>query len=374
MRGSVVKRGKTFSIVYDLGKDTNGKRLQKWESGFATKRLAEKTLRMRIDDIENSYANKLERSTVEVFLRQWLKDYCEVRLAQNTINGYMVNIENHIIPCIGNIQLHKLEPIQVQTMYAKLRKDGLSETSILYVHAVLRKALNYAVKQRVLSYNVTNHVEAPRKSVYKPTVLNSEDICKLLTACEDSEIYMPVLLAVTLGLRRGEALGLMWNDIDFDNRTLEVKRTATFTKKQFILSNPKTKNSNRTIMLSPSIYDKLKEHQARQALQALEFGEGFNPYSLVACRVDGSPLTSNVLQNQFKRIIQEIDIANIRFHDLRHTNATLMLKQNIPAKIVSSMLGHSSVGITLDIYSHVLTDMQEPAVTVIEKLLNKKVR
>ncbi|MEG0692180.1 MAG: Arm DNA-binding domain-containing protein, partial [Oscillospiraceae bacterium] len=116
MRGSVVRRGKTFSIVYDLGKDSEGKRIQKWESGFPTKKKAEQVLRSRIDAVEGSFANKLERATLGVYLTQWLSDYCTTRLARNTINGYRVNIEKHIIPCIGNIPLYKLEPTQIQSM------------------------------------------------------------------------------------------------------------------------------------------------------------------------------------------------------------------------------------------------------------------
>ncbi|MEG0753540.1 MAG: site-specific integrase, partial [Angelakisella sp.] len=230
---------------------------------------------------------------------------------------------------------------------------------------------NCAVKQRVLNYNVVDYVEAPRRCNFKPTTLPNDGITRLLEACSDSEVYIPVLLAVTLGLRRGEALGLKWSDIDFQNHTLEIQRTATFYRSEFCLSDTKTKNSNRTLLLASSIVDKLLQQREKQRLQALEFGEGYNPYNLVSCRVDGTPLTSSVLNNEFRKAIDESGLPQMRFHDLRHTNATLMLRQNIPAKIVSSMLGHSSIGITLDTYSHVLTDMQEPAVSVIENLLQK---
>ena len=153
MRGTVIQRGKGWSICYYIGKDEHGKWLQKWESGFSTKKEAQRVLRTRIDMVENSFSNNLSRSTVAGYLNYWLKVYCEPKLAPNTINGYRTNIEKHIIPYIGKIPLLKLQPKDIQTLYLTLQDKGLSSTSIRYVHNNLHKALQFAVKQQSLPRN-----------------------------------------------------------------------------------------------------------------------------------------------------------------------------------------------------------------------------
>lgn len=371
MRGCVTKKNGRFYIVYYIGKDENGKWKQKWEGGYVTKKEAEKILRSRIDELENSFVKKADNSTVEVYLKQWLDTYCVKRLALNTINGYKNNISKHIIPYIGKITLNRLDPKDIQKMYSKLSEKGLSGTSMLYIHRTLHKALATAVKTRLLMNNVLDFVDSPAKSNFKSNVLSADQIDVLIRACKGTEIYVPVLLAVLLGLRRGEALGLQWNDIDLQHKTISINRTATFYKQSFVLSDAKTKNSRRTLILADSLFQIIEDHKIAQNEQAYTFGEGFNPYKLINCRADGMPLSSATLNHQYKDILKANKLPDIRFHDLRHTNATLMLKNAIPAKIVSSMLGHSTVAITLDTYSHVLTDMQQDAVNIVENILYK---
>lgn len=299
--------------------------------------------------------------TVSEYLNQWLIDYCETRLAENTVRGYRVNVQKHIIPYIGNIDLKGLQPSDVQKMYTSLLATGLSTTTVLYVHAVLRRSLNCAVRQRILTDNVTFCVYPPRRNRYHGEILNGNDLVKLVAACENTDIYIPVLLGATLGMRRGEILGLKWSDINFHANTIHIQRTATFYSDVGIfLSETKTQNSNRTLLVSHYVVCRLEESRNRQTVD--------NPLSLVNCRENGKPLTSSTLEKMFKAALERAGLPHVRFHDLRHSNATLMLRNKVPAKIVSSMFGHATVGITLDLYSHVLTDMQEPAVQVIDGL------
>ena len=370
MRGSVVKRGKTYSIVYDVGTRADGRRQQKWVGGFKTRKDAERALASSVSEIENSFVRQQEYCSLGVYLLEWLENYCVPRLAQNTVNGYRVNIEKHIIPTLGNVPLCDLQPEQVQALYATLLSQNLSGTSVLYVHRVLRKALNTAVKSRKLRYNVTDYVDPPAKSKFKPRVLRQDEVLRLLAASKGTDAFIPIMLAATLGLRRGEALGLQWDDIDFYTGTLTIQRTATTYPGGVVYSDVKTQNNNRTLRLSSHIVDYLKEHRANQTVQAELWGAGFNPDNLVTCRADGSPLTTNALQRIYKNVLARAKLPDIRFHDLRYTNATIMLQQQVPSKIVSTMLGHSSIGITLDTYSHVLTEMQQPAVDVMERLLD----
>lgn len=301
-------------------------------------------------------SSRWKDNTLADYLEYWLKSYCEKRLARNTVNGYRTNINKHITPYIGQILLFELQPSDVEVLYDHLLDTGLSGTTVLYVHAVLRKALNTAVKRRVLDCNVLNYLDAPVKSQYRPTVLTADNVSLLLNACKGREIYLAVLLSLTLGLRRGEVLGLKWGDIDWKLKTVEVSRSATFYRNEFVLSTTKTKNSNRTLIVADSVLIALS--RCKRGLD-----------DLIVCRTDGNLMTSSYLDKNFQDTLKAARLPYMRFHDLRHTNATLMLKQNIPAKIVSAILGHSSVGITLDIYSHVLTEMQRPAADVMESLL-----
>lgn len=307
--------------------------------------------------------------TVSVYLNQWLTGYCEMRLAENTVRGYKVNVQKHIIPHIGTIELTALTAFDVQQMYTALFAAGLSSTTVLYVHAVLRRAINCALRQRLVTENVLYGVYAPRRVRYRGGILTGAELVKLVAACVDTDVYIPVLLAATLGLRRGEILGLKWTDIDFSANTIHIQRTATFYKDTGIrFSDPKSQTSNRSLLVSHYVMCRLAELYDRQALYAAAYDGEYNPLGLVNCRPAGQPLTSSMLQKIFKSILRKSGLPVVRFHDLRHSNATLMLKNKVPAKIVSSMFGHASVGITLDLYSHVLTDMQEPAVQVIDSL------
>lgn len=302
-------------------------------------------------------------TTIENYLNQWLIDYCIPRLAENTVRGYRTNIRKHITPYIGSIAIDQLQPSDVQGLYTALLATGLSSTTVLYVHAVLRRAFNCAVRQRILHDNVLYLVYPPRRVRYRGDVLCGADLVRLVSACESTDIYIPVLLGATLGLRRGEILGLKWSDVDFRGNTIQIQRTATFYKDLgMVLSEPKTPTSNRTLLVSNYVMRRLEQQLQSQTC--------YNPLGLVNIRSLGIPLTSSILNLDFRHIVDSSGFPHIRFHDLRHSNATLMLRNKVPAKIVSGMFGHATVGITLDLYSHVLTDMQEPAVQVIDSLFH----
>lgn len=371
MRGTVTKKKDRWYIVYYIGKDNNGKWKQKWEGGFDTKKEAEKVLRARIEEIESGFLNAVDNSTLAVYLRHWFQSYCMPRLAANTISGYRINIERHIIPCIGEIRLNRLQPKDIQMLYGKLADAGLSGTSMRYVHNTLHKALVCAVKGQILQKNAADYVDIPLSSQFEVVPLTPDEAKKLIAASKDTEIHIPIMLALMHGLRRGEVLALQWNDIDFDNGTLSIKHSANYIKGEFFISDTKTKNSHRTLRMSPTMISSLQKHKALQDEWRAEFGKGFNPYNLVICRKDGSPMTPNAVQYLFKEVLSANSLPDIRFHDLRHTNATLMLRNAIPAKIVSAMLGHSTVGMTLDIYSHTMTDMQDDAVSALEHMLKE---
>ncbi|OQB54108.1 MAG: Transposase [Firmicutes bacterium ADurb.Bin146] len=379
MRGTLIKRGTMWSFVVELGRDNKGKRKQKWYSGFKTKKEAEKKLAEVIHQIETNTFINPDKLTLEEYLKQWLSDYVEPNLTPSTIAGYKVNIEKHIIPSIGNIPLQKLQPAHVQKFYnEKIRngrldgKGGLSAKSVMYIHRNLREALSYAVKQQLIMRNVADMVELPKQKKFQATFLNEEEVQELLEAFKGTYCYVPVLLGVGLGLRRGEALGLQWKDIDFDNKTIQIRRSLIPTKDGLLFHDPKTEGSKRIIVAPETIINELKAVKEKQDKDKEVMGEAYNDMDLVTCYGDGSPINPTAFGHSFIRTLAKNKLKHIRFHDLRHTNATLMLKQNIPAKVASERLGHSTIGITLDLYSHVLKEMQEEAASKIEEIIFKK--
>ena len=371
MKGTILKRGKTYTIYYYIGKNEHGKWVQKSEGGFTSKREAEKVLRDRIITIEASYNKNLSTRTVSEYLDYWFENYCEPHLAENTLNGYRINIDKHIKPIIGKIPLIKLTPKDIQDLYTTLRKKGLSQTSIRYVHSNLHKALAYAVTLQFIIKNPCDPIEAPKPTDYEAQILNPDQILTLLQACIGKEIFWPVLLAVSLGLRRGEALGLRWEDVDFQNEMVMIRHSAiSKSVSTFKISDTKSKASLRTLLLPEYVVEGLKYQYKNLLAKRNALGENFNPYNVICFRENGQPFTNSTLQHQFRQIVEATKLPDIRFHDLRHTNATLLLRNGIPAKIVSAMLGHATIQITMDTYSHVYPDMQEGAKTAVNSLLN----
>jgi len=328
-------------------------------------------LRLRVEAVESTYNSNLSCSTVAGFLNYWLENYCSQNLAPNTIRGYRTNIEKHIIPYIGKIALIKLTPKQIQDLYSKLLEAGLSGTSVRYVHNNLHKAFEYGVRLQALPRNPADMVTPPKVSRFEANTLTPEQVVKLLEACGDKEIFWPVLLAVTLGLRRGEALALRWQDIDFEAKQIFIHHSALCPNlNDFTISETKTKSSRRLLRLPDYVADALKMRLDVLKERRQSLGESYNQLDLVCFREIGQPFTSNVLCYQFNAVLKAAELPSIRFHDLRHTAATVMLRNAIPAKIVSTILGHSSTQLTLDTYSHVAVDMQQPAVDAMDKLLN----
>lgn len=365
-----------YSIVIDIGRDNKGKRVQKWFSGYKTKKEAQIAQAKIITEIENNNYINTEKITLAEYLLNWLDSYVDVNLSKTTAEGYRTHIEKHINPNIGHIPLQKLQAINIQKLYDEKLKDGrldgkggLSAKTVIAIHRTLRKALNQAYKLQMINKNVADMVELPKKKSYQAKTLNDEDIPAFINAFKDTEIYISVMLALSLGLRRGEALGLRWKDIDFKGKTITINQTILHIKSGYVFHNPKTEKSHRSILISDLVIKLLINQKKKQNENKLMLGQAYNDYDLVTCRADGTPINPATFSHMFSTVLTKNELPNIRFHDLRHTNATLMLKSNIPAKIASERLGHSTIGITLDLYSHVLKDMQEEAVNKLDSVI-----
>jgi integrase len=291
-------------------------------------------------------------------------------------------IRLHIASVIGDLKLAKLTAADLQALYAnrlatpaRRRRRGepqdaparpLSATTVRYIHAVVHHALEDAVRWGLLVRNVADAVEPPRRGRGELVVWTAEEVRRVLRAAEGDDLEALWRLALTTGMRRGEVLGVKWSDLDWEAGALAVQRrlgrgeTARLTEDE-----PKTPTSRRRIALDAATLAALKRHRARQAEHRLKLGEAYTDRGYVFTGTFGAPLHPNVLYRRFAALIARAGVRPVRFHDLRHTSATLALALGVHPKIVAEPLGHSSIGMTLDLYSHVSADMQRQAAEAI---------
>ncbi|MGB5925202.1 MAG: tyrosine-type recombinase/integrase [Dehalococcoidia bacterium] len=378
MKGHVYQRAKgSWTIVYDLPTDcVTGKRRQKSQTVRGTKRDAERTLREVLLSLERGSYVKPNKITLGELLRQWLKDYASMNTTDRTQESYTSIIERHLIPALARVSLVDLQAQHIQSYYAKKLsegradgKGGLSARSVVYHHRILSNALDYAVKMGLVVRNVAKVVEPPRVARVTMQTLSPEEVSRFLDVARDTDYYVYFATLLYTGLRRGELLALRWRNLDLGSGKLSVVETAyRLGSGEYRIKEPKTPHSRRTVVLPDSLVELLKAYRFDQELLRIQLGIGLNADDFVFIRPDGSPINPNAITLAFRRIIKRAGLKNIRIHDLRHTHATLMLKAGIHPKVVSERLGHANIGITLDIYSHVLPGLQEAAAEKFDRI------
>lgn len=377
MRGHIKKRAKdSWSIVIDLGRDAAGKRKQKWHTVRGTKKEAQAELSRLLNEINTGEYVEPSRMLVSDYLKRWLKDYAEPNVSPKTSERYAQIIHGNIIPALGQYQISKLKPLHIQSFYTdcltsgrKDRKGGLSAQTVVHFHRLLRKAFLQAVKWQLLARNPVDAVEPPRPQRKEMEVVDEKETAQLLEKLAGSHLFVPVLMAVTTGLRRGEILALCWKDVNLEEGRITVNQSLEQTKAGLRFKSPKTERSRRQVPLPGVTIDIVRDHKRKQNEERLRLGPVYQNNDLVFPRPDGSPMPPDLLSTNFAAFIRRSGLKHIRFHDLRHSHATQLLLQGVHPKIVSERLGHSNIGITLDTYSHVLPGMQEDAVLKIDASL-----
>jgi integrase len=314
--------------------------------------------------------------SVGEFLDRWLADYAKPKVSPKTLERYQEMIGGHIRPALGSFRLNKLSPLHIQAFYSQAlangRKDGkggLSAQSVVHFHRVLKKAFDQAVKWQLLARNPVQGVEPPRSQRQEMRALDENQTASLLRLLGESRMYIPVMLAVTTGLRRGEILALRWANVDLVDGTITVVQSLEQTKDGLHFKAPKTHRSRRLIALAGITVEALRSHRVKQAKERLALGGAYDDQNLVCPRPGGSPWPPDVLSTAFAAFVRRSGIGPFRFHDLRHSHATHLLRAGVHPKVVSERLGHSSVGITLDTYSHVLPGMQASAIERLNSVL-----
>ena len=368
MRGCITKRKSSWAFVIDIGKDPkSGKRKQKWKSGFATKKEAEIALANVLAELgRTGEYTEPSNEFFGDFLLMWL-EHRKNQVRPGTFKTAKWLIHNYIIPNIGAISISKLAPIHLQSLYDELRKK-LSTQSIVHCHRTIKMALEDACTWGKIPKNVANLVKPPKIVAEKFRVWDEGQLRTFLEIARSHRLYIAFLLAASTGMRQGEILGLRWKDIDFEKATLSVSQALARDHKGFMLGEPKTSSSRRTIALPLNVIRALKQHRKLQLAEKLA-AERYEDHGLVVQTLVGTPVSPRNFARVWYSLLKRAGVPKIRFHDLRHTHATLMLKQGTHPKIVSERLGHSSIQVTLDTYSHLLPNMQAAAAESFGKLL-----
>ncbi|MEK3757848.1 tyrosine-type recombinase/integrase [Paenibacillus sp. FSL P4-0338] len=353
MRGCISKRKNgTYAYTVEMGKNAEGKRRQKMKAGFNTRKEAEQALAKVLADMGRGSYIEETKETVQEYFTKFL-ELKRPNLRPGTVKTYKWLIGYHIIPQLGQIPLTRLTPHHLVTMYEKLRLDGgLSPQSINHVHKVLHDGLATAVRYETLNRNVAALVQPPKIPKAKTNVWTDVELVTFLEYSKPYRYYMIILLAATCGLRRGEAIALRWEDVDFTKGTIKVAQSYVRGEKGHAFQEPKTKAGIRTIALPQMTIDALKHQKVLQAKDKLAAGVKYTDHGLVSQTKNGLPINPYYFEARWLDMLRKSGVKCIRFHDLRHTHASLLLLQNVHPKIVSERMGHSSVGITLDRYSH----------------------
>jgi len=382
VRGHIRKRGKgSWSIVIDLPRDATGKRRQRWYTVHGTKRDAEARLREVLHSADKGVYIKPQHLKLGDYLHDWLNGYVKTNCSPCTLDGYEAIINRHVGPNLGHITLTQLEPSAIQQYYGQALatgrvdgKGGLSPRTVLHIHRVLHESLNYAVRQGFLIRNVAELVDPPKAKKAVMKTLTPEEVAKLFNAARNTVYYPVIYTAVNTGLRQGELLGLMWHDLDIELATLSVCRVLYKRKGVCQFKEPKSEHSRRRLDLSPSLCLFLRQYRSRKEMERLVLGVTLTGSDLVFGNADGTPMDPGTLTHNFAKIARRVGLEGTRFHDLRHTFASLMLLVGVHPKIVSEMLGHSSVAFTLDTYSHVIPTLQEAAMRRLDEVLEPELK
>jgi integrase len=371
MRGHIVKRGKnSYSLAISMGKDTNtGKYKYHWETVKGTKKDAEKRLSELLHQLDTGRFMKPSKTTLGEYLGRWLKDYAMPNLAPKTTEGYEHIISRHINPSLGNIAMAQLKPEHLQRYYSEKINSGrckgvggISAQTVRHHHTVLHKALQTAVEWMLLPSNVADAVRPPRVQRPEMQTWGEDEITRFLESAKNSPYYVLFYIALFTGMRRSELLASRWLDIDFVFGQIYVSRSLHVLKDgKVVFRSPKTASARRTVALPPSAILLLKEHKEKQALERAMQGISLSDDDLVFSHLDGKPLLPNTITHAWIKLVRRTGLKSIRFHDARHTHASLMLKQGTHPKIVQERLGHASIQITLDTYSHIAPGLQEAA-------------
>jgi len=313
-------------------------------------------------------------ATVGAFLDQWLADVVKPSVRQWTYMGYEVHVRLHIKPILGRIPLDRLTPMQVQSLMNAKVKEGLSPKSVRGVRATLRAGLNQAMRWGMINRNAATAVELPRSRRFNIQPLTPAEARTFLESIRGDRLQALYSVALTMGLRQGEALGLRWSDVDLDLGYLRITKQLQRVDGVLQRVELKTDRSRRTLVLPASILQGLRDHRRQQVEERLASGGEWKESGFVFTTPEGLPLEGTTVTRHFHRHLDRAGLEQRRFHDLRHSCATLLLVQGVSPRVVMDVLGHSEIAMTMNTYSHVVPELRRDAADRMEELLNGRER
>ena len=375
MKGHLKERSPGhWSIVIDVPDPATGKRRRKWHSFKGTKRQAQIECARLISAIQTGHYLEPSKTMLAQFLERWL-EHMKAQLSPKSHARYCELVRKNIVPLFGSIILTKLRAEVIDAAYAKAlasgRRDGrggLSPQTVIHMHRVLKKALGQAVKWELLIRNPVDAASPPKASRGKMNTYDLDQTAELIERMRPTRMLVPTLLAALCGMRRGEIAALRWKNVDLTTGQLAVLESAEQVGSKVRYKMSKS-GKGRTLELSASLVEELRAHRLRQTEELLRVGVILSDDTFVVAQADGSPLQPDTLTQDWFRKLAGTSLPRIRFHDLRHAHATHMLANGIHPKVASERLGHSKIGITLDLYSHVLPGMEADAVERVDAAL-----
>ena len=392
MAGQIIKRGdKTWIVRIFMGRDEKGKRRYLNKTIHGTKKDADKYLNSTLTTISTGTFVESSSLTLNAYLDKWLEAAAQPRLTERTYVSYKWLLKQHVRPTLGDKKLADIRPLHVQAIYSHMiapkLKDketpkpgityglGLSARSVRYTHAVLSSALKQAVRWHILARNPCEAVELPRMVQREMQAFSPDDAARFLKAAAEDKHSTLFMVALATGMRPEEYLALKWSDVDLQKGAATVQRTLIWRKGgEWYFGEPKTARSRRTVHFPASVLSALLEHKRRQAAERLKAGASYQSNEFVFAMSNGRPVLLRTLDRlHFKPTLKRAKLSeSFRLYDLRHSCATLLLSANEHPKVVSERLGHASITLTLDTYSHVLPSMQQAASEKLESILFKK--
>ncbi len=373
MKGSIVEKGKdTWRIVVSMGTDSDGRRRRHIETIHGRKSAAQKKINELLVLKEKGIITPQARLTLAEHIRNWLAGYVHSQCGPRTIESYESIAKNHVIPALGHYQLRQLNRQSIQEYYSKAC-ETLSPRTVAKHHRLLSQALKYAVRQSYMATNPCDLVDSPKWQPKPMRTMTEWEVSIFLEAAKDSQYYPVYYTALSTGLRQAELCGLRWRDLDLDLCSLSVNQVLYKRLGICELKPPKTSYSRRRLSMTPKLALYLKDYKAeKETLYWRVVGNSLPLDSLVFGFLN-KPCDPSTLSHDFAIMARKAGIEGVRFHDLRHTFASLMLMKGAPAKVISEALGHASVAFTLQTYAHVLSGMQEKAMELLNDVMPKGV-
>lgn len=377
MRGHVARKGNRYYIVLEMERDHRNNRKQKWISGYRSKKEAEKDLPNILLQYQDGYKEP-ENVTFETYLKEWLRKKKQDS-AYGTYAHYKSYTDNHIIPGLGHWKIKQLDSDLIESFIDEIKdKKGISQTTKRHIYRTLSNALSQGKKQGI-KQGLMDGITAPRKDKKEIDYWTLDEMRRFTSMLKSKNHRFPIMLALATGMRYGEVMGLRWSRVNLENKTLSVTHQLKLEvneetgKKEWVISPKlKTSTSYRTIQLDDDTIEMIKEHKKHQERNRLEVGPDYEEHDLVCATTTGGPIKPSYLRKVFNKTCEKANVKRISFHGLRHTHATLLLADGVHPKVVQERLGHKSIEVTLDTYSHVVPGMQEIAATSIQKSLHYK--